>query len=80
MSKIIPEKTDLTFEHNTVPRTGLTRGHHFMIQKSQFVNVEKKKTLDPPSMSLGKENISASLSIEKLFYLLILEIAKLFID
>jgi len=40
----------------------------------------KKKTLDPPSMSLGKENISASLSIEKLFYLLILEIAKLFID
>ena len=29
-----------------------------MIQKSQFVNVEKK-TLDPPSMSLGKENIFA---------------------
>jgi len=42
-----------------------------MIQKSQFVNVEKKKTLDPPSMSLGKENIFASLRIEKLFYLLI---------
>ena len=41
-----------------------------------------RKTLDPPSMSLGKgkKNIFASLRIENLFYLLIIEIAKLFIE
>jgi len=40
-----------------------------------------EKTLDPPSMSLGKEkNSFASLRFENLFYLLIIEIAKLFIE